>query len=129
MTYDKYDRWMRKLGDVVGKCAEVTASMEVEFPELDRVRGHYHCWVWGVREHWWLVDLDDHVVDPTAEQFPSKGSAAYVPWDEDAEEPSGQCLNCGEYVYDNASHCNETCRRAFMSTRIHVGSDGRLIWI
>ena len=66
----------------MGRCAEATLAMAAVFPELTRVRGHYLCWVWGEREHWWLVEPNGEIVDPTADQFPSKGGGVYVPWDE-----------------------------------------------
>jgi len=109
-----YDEWIKGVKHPRGRCAEVTLQMQEEFPKLERVRGHYHCWIWGVREHWWLTDPDGRIIDPTVAQFPSKGKGTYVPWDEDDEEPTGKCLNCGEYVYDG-NFCNDTCRRAFMA--------------
>lgn len=36
------------------------------FPELKRVRGHYHCpWLSKAQPHWWCVDPDGNIVDPT----------------------------------------------------------------
>lgn len=102
-----YQEWIDQLDDVTGKCEEITAAMAEAFPELRRVRGHYHCWIWGKREHWWLMDGDE-VVDPTAAQFPSKGEGSYVEWE--GEEPTGMCPNCGEYCYDNEQvheHCHD----------------------
>lgn len=111
-----YKEWIAiNVVDPVGTCKETTISMQEAFPTLTRVRGHYHCPVWGEREHWWLTDLNGLIVDPTKAQFPSGLLGVYVPWDEGDPEPTGKCLNCGEYVYDSASHCNDSCRRAFMA--------------
>jgi hypothetical protein len=111
-----YSEWIViNVTDPVGTCKETTLAMQKAFPELDRVRGHYHCWIWGIREHWWLVHPEGIIIDPTAAQFPSDGDGDYVPWDEDSEEPSGICLNCGEYVYDGSALCSENCQIEFMA--------------
>ena len=90
-----------------GKCAEMTQRMADAFPELTRVRGHYDCSVWGLRAHWWLT-LDGKIIDPTASQFPSKGTGSYMPFS--GPEPSGICANCGESVYDGDYCCSKPCR-------------------
>jgi hypothetical protein len=36
------------------------------------------CPIWGARDHFWCVDGEDNVVDPTASQFPSKGTGVYA---------------------------------------------------
>ena len=108
-----YEEWMADVGHPEGRCEEVTLQMQEVFPELERVRGHYHCWEWGKREHWWLTDPDGEILDPTALQFPSFGAGEYEPWNEGDPEPRGKCLNCGKYVYES-NFCNDTCRRAFM---------------
>jgi len=109
-----YSEWIEHVGHPEGRCEEVTLQMQVVFPELKRVRGHYYCPAWGEREHWWLVDPEGDIVDPTKAQFPSYGCGTYIAWVEGDPEPTGMCLNCGEYVYDGSRHCNEACRRTFM---------------
>ncbi len=109
-----YAEWTRGVGHPEGRCSEITLRMQEVFPELTRVRGHYHCWAQGRREHWWLTDPDGNIVDPTYAQFPSQGTGEYVPWVEGDPEPTGKCLDCGEYVYDG-NFCNDVCRRAFMA--------------
>jgi hypothetical protein len=108
---EEYRRWIADnvQGDGYGCCSEVTEAMAAAFPELTRVRGHYYCWVWGERTHWWLEDTENNIVDPTAAQFPSKGSGTYVPSDETQAEPTGRCPNCGGYVYDGSTCCSENC--------------------
>lgn len=60
-------------GSGYGKCERYSAEMALAFPELRRVYGFYYCLVWGQREHFFLVDENNNVVDPTVAQFPSKG--------------------------------------------------------
>lgn len=113
----KYWEWIKANveDDGYGQCREVTERMADAFPELTRVRGHYYCFAWGERQHWWLTDPDGRIVDPTAAQFPSKGAGHYEPWDESQPEPTGICPNCGEYVYDAGTCCSDSCSRAYLA--------------
>ena len=66
-----------------GKCKEACEALQKVIPELELVRGHYFDCVWNSNEaHWWLVDSDGNIVDPTANQFPTKGKMTdmYVPF-------------------------------------------------
>ncbi len=111
----KYREWISEnVQNAYGKCAEVTNEMAVAFPELVRVRGHYYCWVWGERSHWWLVDENGSIVDPTAEQFPSKGNGEYVQWIDGTPEPTGKCANCGNLVYNGDTCCSEICSAEYV---------------
>lgn len=106
----EHEAWIAaNVTETFGKCREVTEQMAAAFPELRRVRGHYYCASWGEREHWWLVDAEGEVVDPTAAQFPTRGAGAYVEWEKDRKEPTGMCPNCGEYCYDGHYFCSERC--------------------
>jgi len=110
-----YQHWIDQNVDVAGRCKEITEAMVKEFPELRRVRGHYYCWIWGEREHWWLVTSDGEVIDPTAAQFPSKGEGRYVEFD--GQEPTGMCPNCGEYCYNGEqvhNHCYDEFMRSLL---------------
>ena len=102
-------------GNGYGDCKEVTEAMAAAFPELTRVRGHYYCLVWGERAHWWLVDPSGKIVDPTAAQFPSKGTGEYVVWDESQQEPTGMCPNCGGPCYNGDYCCTEECGRDYVA--------------
>lgn len=107
-----YSAWISEhVSKTYGTCAEVTLAMQQAFPELKRVRGHYYCAIWGQRAHWWLVAPDGSIVDPTKDQFPTKGTGFYEPWTEGAKEPTGICMNCGEYCYDGDPWCSESCGR------------------
>lgn len=92
-----------------GGCAEITLAMQSAFPELHRVRGHYDDAIWGLRDHWWLETQDGEIVDPTAMQFPTKGSGEYIEWDDSRPEPTGKCPNCGGECYEHKSVCSEEC--------------------
>jgi hypothetical protein len=108
----KYRAWVAEtVTETYGKCKEVTEAMVAAFPELTRVRGHYMCADWGKRAHWWLVDENGEIVDPTADQFPCKGTSEYVPWEEGAEEPTGKCMNCGGYTYGSSRACSPACAK------------------
>ena len=99
--------------DPYGACREACDAMLLAFPALRLVRGHYQCPLWGDREHWWLVDPGGAIVDPTAAQFPTKGHAQYVEWDESQPEPTGQCPNCGDLCYEGNYCCSKACERAY----------------
>jgi len=119
----KYREWIEKNVDknCLGQCSEITKKMEEEFPELIRVRGHFMCVHWGLRSHWWLIDPDGEIIDPTVVQFPTHQqglmqdppTAHYEPWDESREEPTGKYPNCGDYCYNGDYCCSEACDRAY----------------
>jgi hypothetical protein len=112
----RYQEWIQANveGDGFGDCREVTERMAAQFPELRRVRGFYEDWLWGDREHWWLVAPDGSIVDPTAEQFPTKGRASYREWKEGAKEPVGMCPNCGGYIFeDHGGVCSDLCGKQY----------------
>jgi len=111
----EYRSWISEHveADGFGKCRETTQAMIEAFPELRRVRGHYYCAIWGEREHWWLETEDGKIVDPTAEQFPSRGFGEYIEWDESQRLPTGMCPNCGGYAYDGNTCCSDACSAAY----------------
>lgn len=113
MDYIGYDQWIQNNipENSIGLCAALSLEMQKVFPELERVRGHYVCPFWGNREHWWLVTSDGTIVDPTVEQFPSKGLGDYIEWEEGASEPTGECYNCGDYTFNDESFCSSTCEQ------------------
>lgn len=110
---DKYRKWIDENYSTYelsyGECEQATIKMQELFPELKRIRGHYYDTSWGEREHWWLIDENDEIIDPTAKQFPTNGRGVYVPWVEGDPEPTGKCLNCGGYVYNGDYCCSENC--------------------
>lgn len=79
------------------KCLEATACMKHEFPELIRVRGHVLVGI-HFRPHWWLITEDGEIVDPTSHQW-DEPISLYDPLPNDAEEPVGRCLECGDLSF------------------------------
>lgn len=109
-----YAEYISKITNFHATCAEETLKMQRKFPEMKRIRGHYHCLLTGLRPHWWLQAPDGQIVDPTASQFNPGGE--YIPWTEGAPEPTSKCLQCGEYVYDFHNFCNQQCYELFMKS-------------
>jgi hypothetical protein len=118
-----------------GMCSGTTVNMVEAFPELRRVRGHYHCPSWGEREHWWCVDERGSVVDPTAHQFPGRAPAVSLPLDvataryeeftgDDSELPTGVCMDCGLAVYNDATFCSSGCEEATCAYLNDIGKGG-----
>lgn len=112
----KYEKWIKENVDLkdngYGKCQEVTTEMVKEFPELQQIRGFYYCPLWGERMHWWCINEEfSLLIDPTAEQFPSRGSGVYDSVDEDdpGSIPTGKCPNCGGFCYNGNYCCSENC--------------------
>ena len=114
----KYQRWIKEFatGDVANQCAEFTKLMNDVYPELRRVCGFYHCPIVGKRPHWWLIDQNGNIVDPTAVQFPSRGvMGEYIELEGPQGKPKGRCLNCGEVSYHETYFCSDGCRDEYMS--------------
>lgn len=113
----KYSQWIKEnyLNGGYGQCEEATQKMIEAFPELTRVRGHYYCIYWGKRAHWWCKTKDNIIIDPTVGQFPSNGDGYYEEWDETKDEPTGICMNCGDYCYEGRYFCSNRCEVITMS--------------
>jgi len=99
-----------------GKCKEFSEALVKKDPTLRLVRGHYYCPVWGEQEHWWCESKDGKIIDPTKDQFPSKGSGEYV-------EFNGICIcaECGEEVREEHAIfmsrypvCSDRCARSLV---------------
>lgn len=94
-----------------GKCKEFAEAAVAADPSLRLVRGHYYCPHWGEQPHWWTVRADGSIYDPTAAQFPSKGTGAYI-------EFNGviACEYCGKevpeseaYLVEHHAYCSSKC--------------------
>ncbi len=100
-----------------GKCKQMSEALVAEDPTLTLVRGHYFCPIWNSDEpHWWCEQQDGSIVDPTREQFPSKGSGIYTPFNGMCE-----CSNCGKEVAEedatfdsNYVFCSSKCYGRFI---------------
>lgn len=99
-----------------GKCKEMSEALVKADSTLMLVRGHYHCPIWGEQAHWWAKRSDGTVVDPTKDQFPSRGVGEYV-------EFSGiiPCSNCGKEIREEDADiegryafCSSTCHSHFV---------------
>lgn len=111
---EKYANWIEnwlKNHDPYLKCAEATNEMIVAFSELKRIRGHVITECGHERPHWWLVDENGDIVDPTESQFAF--IAMYIPYDESFGEPTGKCPHCGKLCYDHRFCCSDECDIAY----------------
>jgi hypothetical protein len=101
----KYDdhikEYLAKVGSPYGKCREAAKEMKEAFPELTIVRGFIIDMLWGERNHWWLVDTEGKIVDPTKTQFPCVFS--YNAWRPGDPVRFGTCMECGAGVYRRVS--------------------------
>ncbi len=62
-----------------GKCKEMCAALIRSDPTLRLVRGHYYEPAWARDEqHWWCVNSSGEIIDPTRDQFPSRGGSIYT---------------------------------------------------
>ncbi len=95
-----------------GLCHIVASQMTDAFPELRLVRGHFAPWD-GPRSrkwpHWWCETAEGAVIDPTVAQFAGLGPGDYV--EHNGKEPTGRCLECGLYVFNAGSFCDDVCAR------------------
>lgn len=71
--YDKkYEDYFLNEVDALGSCYSQCVVMAKAFPELRIVYGSYVDWIWGDREHFWCIDENNVIVDPTKCQFPTR---------------------------------------------------------
>ena len=100
-----------------GKCREMVEDLCSENPELTPVRGHYYCPIWNSEEaHWWAVDKNGKIHDPSSRQFPSNGLGIYTPFD-----GMCTCSNCGKSIREEDGHfdsnyvfCSNLCHGRFV---------------
>lgn len=94
-----------------GKCKEMSEELCKLDSSLTIVRGHYYCPIWDREEqHWWCVDEDGKINDPTKNQFPSRGMGEYIPFDGTVE-----CAECGKKMLEKDATFES--RYAFCSHR------------
>jgi len=82
-----------------GRCRELAEKECENNPNLELIRGYYHCPIWGTQQHWWCKNkVTNEIVDPTKRQFPSKGVGEY-------EEFNGMvtCAECGKMEYEKVA--------------------------
>lgn len=97
-----------------GKCKEMSEALVAQDPTLTLVRGHYLCPIWGEQPHWWCKKSDGTVVDPTKDQFPSRGCGEYVEFDGIIH-----CSNCGKEMREDVDEIDHESNYAFCSYACH----------
>lgn len=95
-----------------GKCKALAEETIKKDSFLRLVRGYYHCPMWGKQAHWWCVRPDGTIVDPTVNQFPTKGvGAEYEEFDGNIE--CEYCQNVVHeieaYFYEHHAYCSYEC--------------------
>jgi hypothetical protein len=96
-----------------GKCKELAEEEIKKNPSLILVRGYYYDVVWGKEQHWWCKDENGKIVDPTKDQFPTKGFGEYEEYDGNVE-----CSQCGTVLPEEKMQFDG--RYAFCSTSCHL---------
>lgn len=96
-----------------GKCKEMSEALVAEDPALILVRGYYYCPAWGEQAHWWTKRPDGTIVDPTKNQFPSRGTGTYVEFDGIV-----RCAECGKEMKEGDVYSAESYY-AFCSYKCH----------
>ena len=99
-----------------GKCREMSEELAAQDASLILVRGYYFDALWGKQPHWWCRKSDGTIVDPTKDQFPTKGCGIYEEFDGTVE-----CAECGKIVSEeeadidgNYAFCSYTCHGRFV---------------
>lgn len=101
-----------------GKCKEFSEALVARDPSLRLVRGHYYDYQWGEQAHWWCETPEGRIIDPTQDQFPSKGKGDYVEFDGRIS-----CSECGKEMiegvdeidyYSNYAFCSYLCHGRFV---------------
>ena len=99
-----------------GKCKELSEDLVASDPTLVLVRGYYYCPIWGEQPHWWCKTSSGTIIDPTKDQFPSRGLGEYVEFD--GKVP---CAECGKemdegdaYIHGNYAFCSSRCLCRFV---------------
>ena len=101
-----------------GKCKEFCEELVKKCPDLRMVRGHYWDPIWNRDEpHWWCVDKDGVINDPTRFQFPSGGVAEYYT----EFDGNVDCAECSKTMkeddasfYGNYAFCSSKCTMRFV---------------
>jgi hypothetical protein len=64
-----------------GKCKEYALKEVEKDPALTLVKGWYYSPITDTKEqHWWTVEPNGEIYDPTAEQFLDLGTGDYIPF-------------------------------------------------
>lgn len=121
---NKYQEWIDKnyptWESAISDCGNAVQKMKEVFPELEVKAG----WISG-SEHWWCVDPQGNIVDPTLVQYIGRGIKP--PFHYKEFQPGmlvrvGRCMNCGDDIYkqvqtlegNRVSICSNACERAYI---------------
>lgn len=105
-----YQDWIaNNVVDPQYRCEYWSKEMVKAFPELKRIRGYFVIHNVNRIPHWWLEDVDGNVIDPTSSQFLLSNDCSYEGLDETISQPTGKCINCGEFCYTQEAFCSDTC--------------------
>jgi len=102
-----------------GRCRDEALKLARDDRSLTVVRGWATPVGGAMIEHWWLIDQDGKVVDPTVDQFPAR--PVYIPEcvGVPPERPALMylCPNCGDTHTGDFSVdvCSDRCARAYAS--------------
>jgi hypothetical protein len=112
LDYDQLYRTYR------GKCKEMAEELCLNNPTLRLVRGYYHEPMWSEQQpHWWTIDENGIINDPSRLQFPSRGIPEFY------EEFDGtvECAECGKTMIEedarfdsNYAFCSTSCIMRFV---------------
>ena len=59
-----------------GKCKEMSEELIKKDSSLRLVRGFYCDPIWNTEDqHWWCEDTEGNIIDPSKDQFPTRGLA------------------------------------------------------
>lgn len=103
--------------DLRGRCKELSEALISKNPDLRLVRGYYFDALWGKQGHWWCQNIHTgEIVDPTKDQFPTRGEGHYLEFDGWFE-----CANCDKKIHEDAAEylgsyafCSIRCASRFV---------------
>ena len=96
-----------------GKCKSFSTELASSDENLELTRGWYVCTYNNRKEeHWWCVNkTTGEIVDPTKDQFLSKGTGTYIKFN-----GFFNCEQCGKEVHEKDVHeygrfhlCSQEC--------------------
>lgn len=101
-----------------GKCKELSEALAAKHPNYTLVRGFYYEPLWSREEqHWWCVDEQGTIHDPSRKQFPSGG----IPEFYKAFDGMIDCAECGNQVAEDQARldgryafCSYECNGKFV---------------
>lgn len=101
------------------QCLQFSERLQKKFPHLKLEKG------WYVTtdgeddyptEHWWTVDVDGTIVDPSKIQFHDQ-NGRYSPYDDhEFKAMIGRCPNCGNDIYEGEGSgglCSDECESSY----------------